>query len=67
MLLGAVLLGTALEGYAEEQKLDLKTIADRITRTVNSGDPVAITKLYAPGAVMLQSGGRDRSAATRPC
>jgi predicted ester cyclase len=55
-LLGAVLLGTGLEGYAEEQKLDLKKIADKITRTVNSGDPVAITKLYAPGAVMLQSG-----------
>jgi len=55
-LLGAVLLGTALEGYAEQRRLDLKKIADKITKTVNSDDPVATTNLYTQDAVMIQSG-----------
>jgi predicted ester cyclase len=54
-LLGTALLGTALEGYAEERKLDLKKIADKITSTINGGDPVAVTKLYTQDAVMIQS------------
>ena len=54
-LLGAVLLGTALEGYTEERKLDLKKIADKIISTVNGGDPVAVTNLYTQDAVMIQS------------
>ena len=42
------------QGYAQEPKLDLKKIADKITITVNSADPVAITNLYAQDAVMIQ-------------
>jgi len=54
-LLLATALASASEGYAEEGKLDLKKIADKITQTVNSRDPVAISNLYTQDAVMLQS------------
>ena len=54
-LFGAVLLGTALEGYTEERKLDLKKVADKIISTINRGDPGAITNLYTQDAVMIQS------------
>ena len=40
--------------YAQKPKLDLKKIADKIIQTMKSSDPVAVTDLYAPDAVMIQ-------------
>ena len=52
---GAVLLGAAPQGYAEGPRMDLKKIAEQVTRTVNTCDPVAITNLYTQDAVIVQS------------
>jgi predicted ester cyclase len=56
LLVGVLLVMVSTQGYAEKTKLDLKKIADKIVKTIRSGDPVAITNLYAQDAVMIQSG-----------
>jgi hypothetical protein len=56
LLAGVLLVMVSTQGYAEKAKLDLKKIADKIVKTINSGDPVAVTNLYAQDAVMIQSG-----------
>jgi uncharacterized protein (TIGR02246 family) len=35
--------------------LDLKTVADKILKTLSSADAVAVANLYAPDAVMIQA------------
>ncbi len=49
------LVGALTQGCAEKSKLDLKTIADKILKTLSSADPVAVANLYAPDAVMIQA------------
>jgi uncharacterized protein (TIGR02246 family) len=49
------LLMVFTQGYAQKPKLDMKKIADKIIETMKSSDPVAITNLYAPDAVMIQA------------
>ena len=56
LVAGLVLVLLCAQGYAKEPKLDLKKIADRIVKTMNSADPVAVTNLYTQDAVMIQSG-----------
>jgi uncharacterized protein (TIGR02246 family) len=56
LLAGVLLSMVSTQGYAEKAKLDLKKIADKIVKTMNSGDPVAFANLYTPDAVMIQSG-----------
>jgi predicted ester cyclase len=53
-LAGLFLVGGLTQGCAEKSKLDLKTIADKIIKTFNTADPVAIADLYAQDAVMTQ-------------
>lgn len=43
------------QGYAQKPELDLKKVADKIIKTMNSSDPVAIANLYAPDAVIIQA------------
>ena len=49
------LLVVSTQGYAQKPKLDLKKVADKIIKTMKSSDPVAVTNLYAPDAVMIQA------------
>ena len=56
LLAGVLLVMVSTQGHAEKAKLDLKKIGDKIVKTMNGGDPVAITNLYAQDAVMIQSG-----------
>lgn len=56
LLIGILLVMVSTQGYAEKAKLDLKKIADKIVKTMNGGDPVALANLYAQDAVMIQSG-----------
>jgi ketosteroid isomerase-like protein len=56
LVAGLVLVLLCAQGYAKEPKLDLKKIADKIVKTMNSADPVAVTNLYTQDAVMIQSG-----------
>ncbi len=49
------LLMVFTQGYAQKPKLDLKKVADKIIKTMKSSDPVAVTNLYAPDAVMIQA------------
>ncbi len=56
LLVGVLLVMVSTQGYAEKPKLDLKKIADKIVKTMNGGDPVALTNLYTQDAVMIQSG-----------
>ena len=56
LLVSILLVLVSTKGYAEEAKLDLKKIADKIVKTMNGGDPVALANLYAQDAVMIQSG-----------
>ena len=49
------LLMVFTQGYAQKPKLDLKKVADKIIMTMKSSDPVAVTNLYAPDAVMIQA------------
>ena len=49
------LLMAFTQGYAQKPKSDLKKVADKIIETMKSSDPVAVTNLYAPDAVMIQS------------
>ncbi|MGZ5496625.1 MAG: ester cyclase [Candidatus Aminicenantales bacterium] len=49
------LLMAFTQGYAQEPKLDLKKVADKIIETMKSSDPVAVANLYAPDAVMIQA------------
>lgn len=56
LLAGVLLIMVSSQGYAEKPKLDLKKIADKIVKTMNGGDPVALANLYAQDAVMIQSG-----------
>lgn len=48
------LVGALTQGCAQKSKLDLKTVADKIIKTFNTADPVAIADLYAQDAVMTQ-------------
>jgi steroid delta-isomerase-like uncharacterized protein len=41
-------------GQAQTPKVDMKKVAEKIVKATNSGDPVAITNIYAPDAVMVQ-------------
>jgi len=56
LLAGLFLVMFASQGTAQKPKLDLKKIADKIVKTMNSDDPVALANLYTQDAVMLQSG-----------
>ena len=56
LLAGLFLVMFVSQGTAQKPKLDLKKIADKIVKTVNSGDPVAVANLYTQDAVMIQSG-----------
>jgi predicted ester cyclase len=56
LLAGFLLVMLSTQGYAKKPKLDLKKIADKIVKTMHSGDPVALANLYAQDAVMIQSG-----------
>jgi uncharacterized protein (TIGR02246 family) len=49
------LLMVFTQGYAQNPKLDLKKVADKIIMTMKSSDPIAVTNLYAPDAVMIQA------------
>lgn len=49
------LLMVFTQGYAQKPKLDLKKVADKIIMTMKSSDPIAVTNLYAPDAVMIQA------------
>jgi len=49
------LVGALTQGCAEKSKLDLKTVADKILKTLSSADAVAVANLYAPDAVMIQA------------
>jgi steroid delta-isomerase-like uncharacterized protein len=49
------LLMAFTRSYAQEPKLDLKRVANKIIETMKSSDPVAVTNLYAPDAVMIQA------------
>ena len=49
------LLMVSTQGYAQNPKLDMKKIADKIIKTMKSSDPVAVANLYAPDAVMIQA------------
>ena len=49
------LLMVFTQGYAQKPKLDLKKVADKIIKTMQSSDPVAVANLYAPDAVMIQA------------
>lgn len=49
------LLMAFTQGYAQKPKLDLKKVADKIIMTMKSSDPIAVTNLYAPDAVMIQA------------
>jgi len=49
------LLMALAQGYAQEPKLDLEKVADKIIETMKLSDPVAVTNLYAPDAVMIQA------------
>jgi uncharacterized protein (TIGR02246 family) len=55
LLTSLFLVGALTQGCAEKPKLDLKTIADKILKTLNSADAVAVANLYAPDAVMIQA------------
>jgi len=54
-LAAVFLLALAAQGQAQKPKLDMQKIADKIIKTINTGDPVAVTNLYAKDAVMIQS------------
>ena len=54
-LAGVFLFMALTQGYAQKPKLDLKKVADKIIKTMKSSDPVAVTNLYAPDAVMIQA------------
>ena len=56
LLTGLFLVMFVSQGTAQKPKLDLKKIADKIVKTMNSGDPVALANLYTQDAVMIQSG-----------
>lgn len=56
LLAGVLLVMVSTQGYAKKPKLDLKKVADKIVKTINSGDPVALANLYTQDAVMIQSG-----------
>jgi len=56
LLAGLFLVMFVSQGTAQKPKLDLKKIADKIVKTMNSGDPVALANLYTQDAVMIQSG-----------
>jgi uncharacterized protein (TIGR02246 family) len=43
------------QGYAQKPKLDLKKVADKILKTLNTADAVAVSNLYALDAVMIQA------------
>ena len=49
------LLMVFTQGYAQKPKLDLKKVAEKIIMTMKSSDPIAVTDLYAPDAVMIQA------------
>ena len=54
-LFAVFLLMLFAQGCAKKSTLDLEKIADNIVKTINSGDPVAVTNLYAKDAVMIQA------------
>jgi steroid delta-isomerase-like uncharacterized protein len=56
------LLALVAQGQAQKPKLDMQKIADKIIKTLNSGDAVKVSDLYAPDAVMIQP---DTSAPVR--
>ena len=49
------LLLVSTQGYAQKPKLDMKKIAEKIIMTMKSADPIAVTNLYAPDAIMIQA------------
>ena len=53
-LAAAFLLALVAQGCAQKPESDLQKVADKITKTLNSADPVAVANLYAPDAVMIQ-------------
>jgi len=55
LLASFFLVGALTQGCAQKSKLDLKAVADKILKTLNSADAVAVSNLYAPDAVMIQA------------
>ena len=53
-LAAAFLLMLFAQGCAQKPESDLQKVADKIIKTLNSADPVAVANLYAPDAVMIQ-------------
>jgi predicted ester cyclase len=54
LMASLILVGVLAQGCAEKPKQDLKAVADKIMKTFDTADPVAIANLYAQDAVMLQ-------------
>lgn len=53
-LAAVFLFAVFTHGCAKKPALDLEKVADKIIKTLNSDDPVAVSNLYAPDAVMIQ-------------
>jgi len=47
---------TLAQGSAENAKVDLKKVADKIHEAINIGDAAAISKLYTEDAMMIMPG-----------
>jgi len=56
LLVGVFLIAVAVQGNAEKPKPDMKKVWENIIKAINSGDPVAMTNIYAPDAVMIMPG-----------
>ncbi len=54
-LASVFLLALVAPGQVLKPKVDMQKIADKIVKTINSGDPAAVTNLYAMDAVMIQA------------
>lgn len=54
-LAAVFLMALVAQGQAPKPKVDMQKVADKIIKTINSADPVALANLYAPDAVMIQA------------
>lgn len=53
-LVAVFLLALAAQGQAPKPKVDMQKVAEKIIKTLSSGDAVAVANLYAADAVMIQ-------------
>jgi len=51
-----ILIFSFSQGAEEKEKIDLKKVAENITKAYKSGDAVAIANLYAEDAIVMESG-----------